>query len=158
MTCFVKYRARIQELERDVQMKEVERHRACRDFDRLSKFVERNESLVDPAEIVQVAVPALSASNGSEVKTEDEEDKNPETKQSVASLREAAAVAADEMVQKDKTIAVLKDNHVILGKKLYQERVISADLKKDLEKLRAMEAAVCVCLFVIERCYGGSSW
>lgn len=136
-------------------MKEVERHRACRDFDRLSKFVERNgSSLVDPADLVQVAVAAASAANGrSEIKTEDE-DKNPESKQTMKSLREAAAVTADEMVQKDKSIAVLKENHVILSKKLYQERAISAELKKELEKLRAMDAAVrnycghCYLLFV----------
>lgn len=122
----------MQELEKDVQMKEVERHRACRDFDRLSKFVERNStSLVDPT-----------------LETEKQTNGVAETKPEVHAEKAEMAchMSSEEQSQKDKetakTIATLKDNQVILSTKLYQERAITAELKKEIEKLHAMDAAV----------------
>ncbi|KAF1332147.1 E3 ubiquitin-protein ligase bre1 2, partial [Globisporangium splendens] len=127
------YEARIQELEKDVQVKEVERHRACRDFDRLSKFVERNSaSLVDPAlEKERLQINGTAADRKSEVQGEKTEN--------------VRQVSSEEQIQKDKEtakmIATLKENHVILSTKLYQERSITAELKKDVEKFQALEAA-----------------
>uniref|UniRef100_K3WQG6 E3 ubiquitin protein ligase n=1 Tax=Globisporangium ultimum (strain ATCC 200006 / CBS 805.95 / DAOM BR144) TaxID=431595 RepID=K3WQG6_GLOUD len=124
---------RIQELEKDVQVKEVERHRACRDFDRLSKFVERNSaSLVDPAlEKERLQINGVAADKKSDVQGEKTEN--------------VRQVSSEEQVQKDKEtakmIATLKENHVILSAKLYQERAITAELKKDVERLQALEAA-----------------
>lgn len=55
---------------------------------------------------------------------------------------DAAKITAKELAEKEKTLATLRENQVILSKKLYQERGLGADLRKEVERYRAMETAV----------------
>ncbi|KAG2766779.1 hypothetical protein PC129_g32 [Phytophthora cactorum] len=127
------FKTRIAELERDVEAKETERHRACRDYDRLSAYVEQRGG-VNTANV-----------NADDVKMEKVEDggKNGEKTSSGSSSTEM--VKQEALVEKEKEhakiVATLRENMGILSKKLYQERHKVDSMKRELEKLKASETA-----------------
>ncbi|RLN62207.1 hypothetical protein BBJ29_002356 [Phytophthora kernoviae] len=118
----------IARLEYDVEFKEAERHQACRDYDRLSAFVKR-----------QGGVEGNSA-NGEDIKNEKvADDEKPREKDTVAMVNQ------EELTKKEaehaKTVATLRDNMTILSTKLYQERQKMDSMRRELDKLKALEAA-----------------
>lgn len=141
----VQLKARVHELETDVLTKEVERHRACRELDRLSQFVEQNPStLVDPSEQQQRpnADAKPSASSGDERQdAADAATVKTETAAAAAPIT-VPLITEEELALKEKTLATLRANQTILSTKLYRERGLCAELKRELEKLRATETAV----------------
>ncbi|TYZ59183.1 hypothetical protein PybrP1_007116 [[Pythium] brassicae (nom. inval.)] len=134
------YKARVQELETDLLAKEVERHRACRELDRLSHFVEQSPStLVDPSEQQRADGDAKSGGAGDE--RQDASDAAPVKTEAPAAAVGAVTITEEELALKEKTLATLRENQTILSTKLYRERGVCAELKKEVEKLRAMETA-----------------
>lgn len=140
----VQYRERIRELESDVQAKEVERHRACREFDRLSHYVERNAaSLIDPADAVAVQKTEAASQNATDASSSSTSLKSAAASNGDVKLEaQDASAAAEELAQKDKMLATLRENQTILATKLYTERTLVGELKAELERFRALEATV----------------
>ncbi|KAG7402185.1 E3 ubiquitin-protein ligase bre1 [Phytophthora boehmeriae] len=121
-------KARIMRLERDVEYKETERHQACRDYDRLSSFMKRQGNIED-----------ISA-NGNDIKSEkDADDEKPREKDTTAIVNQ------EELTKKEaehaKAVATLRENMTILSTKLYQERQKMDSMRRELDKLKALEAA-----------------
>lgn len=126
---------RVSELERDVEYKETERHRACRDYDRLSAFVKQgggvNMDRVDQSDIKSEQV----------IDTEKPCEKTT-SQPSSAETAEQEALAKKEK-EHTKIVATLRDNMGILSTKLYQERQKFDSMRRELEKFKALEVAVC---------------
>ncbi|KAL7693207.1 putative Zinc finger, RING-type, E3 ubiquitin ligase Bre1 [Plasmopara halstedii] len=124
---------RIAELTRDVELKETERHRACRDYDRLSALVKQ-----------QVAEAAVNAGD-SVVKTEIDANGEQSGEKTISETTSIEMVKQDELVEKEKenakVVALLKENVGILSKKLYQERHKFDSVKQEIEKYKALEVA-----------------
>ena len=135
MHCVVQCKTRIYELERDVESKESERHQACREYDRLSAYVEQHgdvktedavESDIKSKEVAETEQSGATATSGSP---------NAETVQQEA--------FAKKEIEHAKVVATMKENMGILTTKLYQERQKLELMRQELEKFKAMELAVC---------------
>ncbi|OWZ19149.1 hypothetical protein PHMEG_0006644 [Phytophthora megakarya] len=126
-------KTRIAELECDVESKETERHRACRDYDRLSTYVKQRGG-VNTDNIEE-----------SDVKVEQGTDNEKSGENSSSGSSSTETVKKEALVQKEKEhakiVATLRENVGILSKKLYQERHKLDSMKRELEKLKALETA-----------------
>ena len=118
------------ELKGDVEAKETERHRACRDLDRLSRYVDDRQVANDGKE-TKAKEAAGSTVEGAkpDVKSPDKANKAKEA---------ADATKNDETA---KMMATLRENMQILSTKLYQERANVDKLKKEVETYKAAELA-----------------
>ncbi|GMF19223.1 unnamed protein product [Phytophthora lilii] len=127
----MQYKARIAELERDVEYKETERHRACRDYDRLSAYVNQRGGV------------HTDGANGDDIKREKTADTEKSREQDTAS---GDMVKQEELAKKEeehaKSVATLRENMGILSTKLYQERQKLDSVRRELEKYKALEVAV----------------
>lgn len=121
-------KTRIADLERDVEFKETERHRACRDYDRLRDFVERKGG-VDTIN-----------NNEETIKSERSSDSDNSRGNGAAE-----SVKQEDLTKKDKEhakiVATFRDNMATLSTKLYQERQKNDSMHRELEKLKALEVA-----------------
>ncbi|KUF89944.1 E3 ubiquitin-protein ligase BRE1 2 [Phytophthora nicotianae] len=127
------FKTRIAELERDIEAKETERHRACRDYDRLSAYVEQRGGVnTDNADV-------------GEIKMENAADDDKTGDKTSSGLSSTEMVKQEALVEKEKehakTVATLRENMGILSKKLYQERHKVDTMKRELEKIKASETA-----------------
>ncbi|RLN37869.1 hypothetical protein BBJ28_00000482 [Nothophytophthora sp. Chile5] len=124
---------RIAELEGDVEYKETERHRACRDYDRLSGFVKQQGGA------------AAADSSGDDVKSEQAASDEKCHKEEEAGASAVEMAKQEELARKEKehakTVATLRENVSILSTKLYQERGKIDVMHRELEKLKILEAA-----------------
>ncbi|KUF90880.1 Centrosomal protein of 44 kDa [Phytophthora nicotianae] len=130
---FGQFKTRIAELERDIEAKETERHRACRDYDRLSAYVEQRGGVnTDNADV-------------GEIKMENAADDDKTGDKTSSGLSSTEMVKQEALVEKEKehakTVATLRENMGILSKKLYQERHKVDTMKRELEKIKASETA-----------------
>ncbi|KAF4040599.1 C3HC4 type (RING finger) zinc finger protein [Phytophthora infestans] len=127
------FKTRIAELERDVEAKETERHRACRDYDRLSVYVEQRGGVnTDNGDVGDVKME--EAADG-----EKAGEKASSGSSSTEMVKQEALV--EQAKEHAKVVATLKENIGILSKKLYQERHNVDSMKRELEKLKASETA-----------------
>ncbi|CAI5720495.1 unnamed protein product [Hyaloperonospora brassicae] len=126
-------KTRIYELERDVESKESERHQACREYDRLSAYVEQRGDVktedavagdIKSKEVAETEQSGATATSGSP---------NAETVQQEA--------FAKKEIEHAKVVATMKENMGILTTKLYQERQKLELMRQELEKFKAMELA-----------------
>ncbi|CAI5741930.1 unnamed protein product [Peronospora destructor] len=124
---------RIAELEHDVEYKETERHRACRDYDRLSAFVKQqggvNSDRIDD----------------SDTKSEQVTDIEKPCEKITSGPSSAEMVKQEALAEKEKKhtkiVATLRENMGILSTKLYQERQKFDSMRRELEKFKALEVA-----------------
>ncbi|RLN95094.1 hypothetical protein BBJ28_00000114 [Nothophytophthora sp. Chile5] len=125
-------KTRIAELEGDVEYKETERHRACRDYDRLSEFVKQQGGA------------AAADSSGDDVKSEQIASDEKAHKKEEAGASAVEMVKQEELARKEtehaKAVATLRENMSILSTKLYQERGKIDAMRRELEKLKVLEA------------------
>eukprot|EP00644_Phytophthora_capsici_P000008 jgi/Phyca11/525476/estExt2_fgenesh1_pm.C_PHYCAscaffold_40002 len=103
----------VPELERDVEAKETERHQACRDYDRLSAFVKQRGG--------------VNRDSGDDPDMEQEADGDNSRDKTLSGTEHA------------KVVATLRENMGVLSNKLYQERHNLDAVKRELEKLKALE-------------------
>lgn len=127
-------KTRISELERDVEYKETERHRACRDYDRLSAYVKQRSGVnTDGAE-----------ADG--IKAEQVKDKDNSREKAAPESSSAVTVKQEELVKKEKEHAKIvgsfQENMRVLSVKLHQERQKIDSMRRELEKYKALEVAV----------------
>ncbi|CAH0493074.1 unnamed protein product [Peronospora farinosa] len=124
---------RIAELERDVEYKETERHRACRDYDRLSAFVKQqggvNTDRIDDSDTKSEQV----------IDTEKPSEKTMSGPSSAEIVKQEAL--AEKVKEHNKIVATLRENMGILSTKLYQERQKFDSMRRELEKFKALEVA-----------------
>ncbi|TDH70624.1 uncharacterized protein CCR75_005093 [Bremia lactucae] len=122
----------IADLEFDIEAKEIERHRACRDFDRLSTFV-KQQGAVDAENVVDANLKLERITDDS-----NSLDKLPDSSSS-------EVVEHEEIIKKEKEheklVATMRENMSILSKKLYQERHKLESMDRELDKYRALESA-----------------
>ncbi|CAH0477041.1 unnamed protein product [Peronospora belbahrii] len=126
-------KTRIAELERDMEYKETERHRACRDYDRLSAFIKQRGSVnTDRIE-------------DDDTKSEQVTDSKQSVKKTTSEPSSADTVKQEALAKKEqehtKMIATLRENMGILSTKLYQERQKFDLMRRELEKFKALEVA-----------------
>lgn len=118
---------RLAEMERDLEDKETERHRACRDYDRLQKRVEQYGSSVAAGSSDDLdGRDANNASNGDERK-------------SVAIKDEKSPPTSEQSQSREQ--ALMKDVEIIRDK-LFQERRRIDGFRRELNSCRASELAV----------------
>ncbi|KAJ8571326.1 hypothetical protein ON010_g5510 [Phytophthora cinnamomi] len=126
-------KARIADLEHDVEYKETERHRACRDYDRLSAFVKQHGG---------VNTDGVDADG---IKTEQVPDKENSREKSTSGSSSAGTVKQEELAKKEKEhakiVGTLHENMGVLSKKLHQERQKIESMRRELEKFKALEVA-----------------
>ncbi|KAG6609804.1 E3 ubiquitin-protein ligase BRE1 2 [Phytophthora cinnamomi] len=126
-------KARIADLEHDVEYKETERHRACRDYDRLSAFVKQQGG---------VNTDGVDADG---IKTEQVPDKENSREKSTSGSSSAGTVKQEELAKKEKEhakiVGTLHENMGVLSKKLHQERQKIESMRRELEKFKALEVA-----------------
>jgi hypothetical protein len=132
LTCVLdQCKTRIDELERDVEYKEAERHRACRDYDRLTAYVNQ-----------QGGVHTDGVEDGA-VKVEKKVDGDCSGEKAAASVE---MVKREELAKKEeehaKQVASLRETMASLDQKIYQERHKHEAMKRELVKFKALEKAV----------------
>ncbi|KAL4151725.1 hypothetical protein PRNP1_008666 [Phytophthora ramorum] len=125
-------KTRIADLERDVEYKETERHRACRDYDRLSAYVKQRGGVnTDGADEADVK---------SELVADGEKTRQKDTESSSSEM-----VKQEELIKKEKehaeAVATLRENMGVLSSKLYQERQKVESMRREVEKFKALEVA-----------------
>ncbi|KAL3666617.1 hypothetical protein V7S43_008240 [Phytophthora oleae] len=129
------YKTRIAELERDVEAKETERHRACRDYDRLSAFVKQRGGVNrDSSDEPDVNMEKVADGDNSRDKT---------SSGAPTGITETVKQEVLEKQEKEhaKTVATLRESMGVLSNKLYQERHNLDAMKRELEKFKALETA-----------------
>lgn len=121
----------IERLERDLEYKEVERHRACRDYDRLTKHIEHNGMTI-PESLGSGAKQNSTANEG--------------TVSAPVAPAEVTAIKREDASEREKhhgkVVAQLRCDSDILRKKLFQERDTTDKLKKEIEQFKASESTV----------------
>jgi hypothetical protein len=127
LSCYGQYRHRLTSMERDLEYKEAERHRACRDYDRLQKHIEEHGIDAHASTADSKGGDSVNGSQTADRKTE-------------AGVKEEKSTSADlEQAAREKT---LRDNVAILSTKLYHERTRLDGFRRDLERYKALEQAV----------------
>lgn len=117
-------------MERDLEYKETERHRACRDYDRLQKHIE--EHGIDAS--------ASTSENKGAASGESVNGPGSADHKTASGVKEEKYTSADqEQAAREKT---LRDNVAILSTKLYHERTKLDGFRRDLERYKALEQAV----------------
>lgn len=133
----IQCKTRIAELEQDVESKETERHRACRDYDRLSAFVKQRGG-VNTDDV-----------NESDIKSEQAADTEKSREKTASGSSSTEMVKQEALAKKEKEhakiVATLRENMGILSTKLYQERQKLDSMRRELEKFKALEVAVRAC-------------
>ncbi|KAG1700356.1 hypothetical protein DVH05_012157 [Phytophthora capsici] len=123
------YKTRIAELERDVEAKETERHQACRDYDRLSAFVKQRGG--------------VNRDSGDDPDMEQEADGDNSRDKTLSGTVNTETVKQEVLEKQEKehakVVATLRENMGVLSNKLYQERHNLDAVKRELEKLKALE-------------------
>ena len=129
---------RIAELERDVEYKETERHRACRDYDRLSAFVKQQGGV------------NTDRTDDRDIKSEQVTDTEKPCEKTTSGPSSTEIVKQEALAKKEKEhtkiVATLRENMGILSTKLYQERQKFDSMRRELEKFKALEVAVRDCI------------
>ncbi|KAE9033529.1 hypothetical protein PR003_g8701 [Phytophthora rubi] len=126
-------KTRIADLERDVEYKETERHRACRDYDRLSAYVKQRGD---------VNTDGVDADG---IKTEQVTDREESRGKAESESSSTATVKQEELAKKEKEhakiVGSLQENMRTLSKKVHQERQKIESMRRELEKYKALEVA-----------------
>uniref|UniRef100_A0AAV1V4V6 E3 ubiquitin protein ligase n=1 Tax=Peronospora matthiolae TaxID=2874970 RepID=A0AAV1V4V6_9STRA len=126
-------KTRITELERDVEIKEIERHRACRDYDRLSAYVEQSGD-------VKADDVSESDSKSKDVVDTEQSCATTTSRSPNSETAQQEAIAKKEM-EHATVVTTMRENMGILSTKLYQERQKLELMRRELEKFKAMEVA-----------------
>ncbi|GLD95147.1 hypothetical protein PINS_up003772 [Pythium insidiosum] len=140
------YKHKIHELQSDLDTKETERHRVCRDYDRLCEYVERHRIAVadgakpDTSAEVNGAVEHSTASDKTDRRDEHAKTASRTGEKRVTLLdavdRPSASIERERAERKK-----LTEDINILVQKLQQERALVQTLRKELEQFRAADQA-----------------
>ncbi|KAI9908238.1 hypothetical protein PsorP6_003727 [Peronosclerospora sorghi] len=126
-------KTRIAELERDVEWKETERHQACRDYDRLSAYIEQRGS------VKMEDTDEMDTKSEQVVNTEKACETIPTSSTGAKSVTQEALEIRE--MEHAKIVATLRENMGILSSKLYQERQKLDSTRLELEKCKTLEVA-----------------
>ncbi|TMW68606.1 hypothetical protein Poli38472_006074 [Pythium oligandrum] len=124
---------KIAELQADLEHKEAERHRACRNYDRLSQYVERQREQSAPSDVKS----EQPAANGSNDSADEEKPRATRPGEKRVTLQDATDRAPADRETEKKLRADLQ----IFNQKLQTERATVNNLRREIEQLRAAETA-----------------